>query len=106
IFNMDETGLYYAYVPMMPPDQGLSDKQHAGVKGRKVRLTYAFTANADGSEKLCPMVIGKANMLHAFQKKTGAQLGFDYHSNAKAWMTASLYQNWLEQWDHELQAEN
>jgi len=44
----------------MPPDQGLADKKSSGVKGRKVRLTYAFTSNADGSEKLPPLIIGKA----------------------------------------------
>jgi hypothetical protein len=67
----------------------------SGVKGQKVRLTYAFTANADGSEKLEPMIIGKAHKPRAFGKKTGSQLGFYYHNNAKAWMTADLYQEWL-----------
>jgi DDE superfamily endonuclease len=44
----------------MPPDQGLVDKKYSGIKGTKVRLTYAFTSNADGSEKLSPFIIGKA----------------------------------------------
>ena len=70
---MDETGLFYGYTPMlcfsipqltsecsMVPDRGLSDQKQSGVKGKKVRLTYAFTSNADGSEKLRPFVIGKA----------------------------------------------
>jgi hypothetical protein len=64
IFNMDETGLFYAYVPYqfpslkhtdfknrLPPDRGLSDRKRLGVKGQKVRLTYVFTSNADGSEE-------------------------------------------------------
>ena len=71
----------------MPPDCGLSDKQQSGVKGQKTRLTYVFTANADGSEKLKPLVIGKAFKPRAFENKTGGQLGFLYHNNAKAWMT-------------------
>jgi DDE superfamily endonuclease len=86
----------------MPPDRGLTDKQRFGVKGNKVRLTYAFTSNVTGSEKLPPIVIGKAKKPRAFQKKTGTQLGFYYRNNAKAWMTATLYQEWLERWDHEL----
>ena len=70
---MDETGLFYGYTPMlcfsipqltsecsMAPDRGLSDQKQSGVKGKKVRLTYAFTSNADGSERLRPFVIGKA----------------------------------------------
>jgi len=44
----------------MLPDRGLADKKISGVKGNKTRLTYAFTANATGSEKLLPMIIGKA----------------------------------------------
>ena len=43
----------------MPPDRGLMDKQMSGVKGCKKRLTYAFTMNANGSEKLSPIIIGK-----------------------------------------------
>ena len=86
----------------IPPDRGLSDKKRSGVKGTKVRLTYLFTANADGSEKLPPLIIGKAKKPRAFEKKTGAQLGFHYRNNAKAWMTGDIYQEWLRQWDHKL----
>ena len=86
----------------MPPDRGLADKKSSGVKGKKVRLTYAFTSNADGSEKLPPIIIGKAKKPRAFRNKTGVQLGFYYRNNAKAWMTSVLYQEWLRQWDQEL----
>jgi DDE superfamily endonuclease len=86
----------------MVPDRGLSDRKHSGVKGKKIRLTYALTSNADGSEKLPAFVIGKAARPRAFNKKTGAQLGFYYRNNAKAWMTAHLYQDWIQQWDREL----
>ena len=61
----------------MPPDCGLSDKWQSGVKGQKTHLTYVFTANADGLEKLKPLVIGKAFKPHAFEKKKKvASLGF------------------------------
>lgn len=79
----------------MPPDHGLSNKQQSGVKGQKTRLTYVFTANADGSEKLKPLVIGKAFKPHAFEGKTGGQLGFLYQNNAKAQMNTEIYQGWL-----------
>src|SRR6267142_446306 len=72
-------------------------------EGNKTRLTYAFTMNADGSEKLCPIIIGKAAKPCAFQKKSGGELGFYYHSNVKAWMTTALYQEWLLDWDWKLQ---
>jgi hypothetical protein len=76
--------------------------QMSGVTGSKKRLTYALTMNADGSEALTPFVIGKANKPRAFRKKTGAQLGFYYRHNAKAWMTTKLYQEWLCDWDKKL----
>jgi DDE superfamily endonuclease len=69
-------------------------------------LTYALTSNATGSEKLKPMIIGKAFKPQAFQNRTGKLLGFYHRNNAKAWMTSSLYQEWLQQWDQELCAEN
>ena len=87
----------------MVPDRGLSNCKKSGVKGNKIRLTYAFTSNADGSQKLPPFIIGKAARPRAFNKKSGLQLGFFYRNNAKAWMTADLYKEWIEQWDRELQ---
>ena len=71
------------------------DKPSSGLKGNKKRLTYAFTANADGSEKLPAFIIGRAARPRAFNKKTGKQLGFYYRNNAKAWMTSVLYQEFL-----------
>ena len=53
-------------------------------QGNKKRLTYALTANADGSEKLELFIIGKAAWPWAFQKKTDAQLGFYYQNNVKS----------------------
>ena len=90
----------------MAPDRGLSDHKQSGAKGKKTRLTYALTTNADGSEKLPPFVIGKAVWPQAFNKKSGKQLGFYYQHNVKAWMTTHLYQDWIQEWDQEHQAKN
>lgn len=73
IFNMDETGLFWGCIPIscvldlyltpkcrLIPDRGLSDHKQSGVKGKDLRLTYAFTTNVDGSEKLPAFIIGKA----------------------------------------------
>ena len=86
----------------MPPDCGLMDKQISEVKGCKKWLTYALTANADGSEKPPAFIIGKATRPRAFKKKTRGQLGFYYQNNAKAWMTTVLYQEWISAWDEAL----
>ncbi len=89
----------------MPPDRGLADRAMSGVKGKKSRLTYAFTCNADGSDKLPPMIIGKYKKPRPFKGKTGMELGFEYYNNAKAWMTATLYKTWIEKWNAKLQAQ-
>ena len=75
----------------MPPNYGLLKKATLGVKGNKMQLTYAFTINADDSEKLCPFIIGKAIKPCAFQKKSDGKLRFYYCNNNKAWMTITLY---------------
>jgi DDE superfamily endonuclease len=74
----------------MAPDRGLLDKKQLGVKRKKTRLTYAFTLNADGSEKLPAFTTSKAARPRVFNKKTGGQLKFYYQNNAKVWMTAHL----------------
>ncbi|KIK91318.1 hypothetical protein PAXRUDRAFT_149772, partial [Paxillus rubicundulus Ve08.2h10] len=67
-------------------------------------LTYLFTANADSSRKLAPLVIRKAHKPCTF-KKTGEQLDFNYQNNAKAWVMATIYQDWLLDWDKKLRCE-
>ena len=90
----------------MPPDRGLSDKKGSGIKGKKLRLTYLLATNADGLQKLPPLIIRKAQKPCAFKNKTGSQLGFNYWSNGKAWMTSTIYQEWLQDWDWRLRSED
>ncbi|KIK76348.1 hypothetical protein PAXRUDRAFT_170211, partial [Paxillus rubicundulus Ve08.2h10] len=71
----------------------------SGIKGKKAQLTYLFMANADSSQKLPLLIIGRAQKPCAFKNKMDSQLGFYYWNNTKAWMTASLYQEWLLDWD-------
>ena len=90
----------------MPPDRGLADRVLSGLKSQKTRITYTLTANADGSHKLPPFIIGRWNKPRPFGGKTGEQLGFKYRNNKKAWMTATLYQEWLLNWDAQLTAQD
>lgn len=106
LFNFLEESLKIAAKFRMVPDRGLMDRKLAGVKGKKDRLTYAFTTNADGSEKLPPFIIGKAKKPRAFKKKSGEELGFYYRNNATAWMTTVLYQEWILDWDEKLRRKN
>ncbi|KNE96110.1 hypothetical protein PSTG_10532 [Puccinia striiformis f. sp. tritici PST-78] len=101
IFNMDETGLFYA----MPPDTGLAFNQTHGVKGNKTRLTLAITCNADGSEKLPILFIGKYKRPQCFNKKDAREYGYEYYSNGNAWMTGEIFQQWLLSWDSRLRCQ-
>jgi len=83
----------------LPPDSGLLNSKQPGKKGKKQRLTYTLTTNATGSESLPPLIITHAQKPRVFQGKTGSHLGFNYHWNVKVWMTASIYQQMLQDWD-------
>jgi len=63
----------------------------AGKKKEKFRITIAFACNADGSERLPPIYIGKAKKPRCFKTQTPVQLGFYYRNNKKAWMTSELF---------------
>lgn len=102
IYNFDESGLYTE----MPPNTGLADAPTSGIKGSKKRLTFGFGANADGSDKLQPFIIGKAFKPRDFLKQTGEELGFYYRHNTKAWMTNEFFSEWLLKWDKDLAKEN
>src|SRR5438034_5479795 len=69
LYNMDESGLFYR----MPPDRSLASKQMSGVKGDKTRISIAFTANADGSDRRAPLFIGHARRPRCFNKNDGTE---------------------------------
>ncbi|GBL98026.1 Tigger transposable element-derived protein 6 [Araneus ventricosus] len=57
IFNADETGLFYNLLPSKT--LALKSDTCHGRRKSNVRLTVLWCANADGSEKLPPLIIGK-----------------------------------------------
>ncbi|KAE8982539.1 hypothetical protein PR001_g23696 [Phytophthora rubi] len=100
IYNMDDTGLCYA----MAPARSIGSKNMRGVKKQKTRITLALTANADGSDALPILYIGKAKKPRCFGKKTPEQHGFQYRSNKKAWMTGDVFRDWLINLDRDMRA--
>lgn len=87
VWNADEFGLFYR----QPPGWTLSKTPVSGHKQDKTRITCLACCNWDGSEKFPLMVIGRANRPRPFGKKSGQELGFDYHHNKKAWMNQVLF---------------
>ena len=75
-----------------PPDRGLALRQMSGKKEKKTRITVALACNADGSEKLEPVFIGKFKQPRCFRKRPATQLGLYYRNNRTSWMTAVLFE--------------
>lgn len=66
LYNADETGLFYKLLP----DKtyvAACEKTAPGTKLKKERITALLCANADGSNKITPLVIGKAKKSRCFK---------------------------------------
>lgn len=102
IFNIDDSGLFFNVLP----NKTLAfkgDKCHGG-KHSKLRLTVMLGANADGSEKLQPFVIGKSKKPRCFTNVRS--LPTPYDANQKAWMTSHLFRKQLAALDAKMGAQN
>ena len=95
IFNADEFGLCYR----MESDTTIGPKRLLGKKKRKDRITVLASANADGSERVTPLVVGPSRSPRSFSGKTAAELGFYYRHNKKSWMTRLVFFEWLQVFD-------
>lgn len=99
IFNADECGLFYKLAPCTT----VATARLPGRKVMKDRITVLPCCNADGSEKIDLMFIGRSAKPRAFKKKSGAELGLDYWANKKAWMTSALFFEWLRRFERYIQ---
>ena len=79
----------------------LATHRLAGHKKNKERLTIALCANADGSHKLNPLVIGKFAKPRCFNINI-SNLSVMYHNNKKAWMLTTIFQKWLQEFNKEM----
>ncbi len=86
----------------MEPDKTLATRWLSGRKKSKERLSIALCANADGSHKLPPLVIGKYANSRCFKNINIGNLPITYQNNAKAWMLTTLFQEWLQEFDYQV----
>lgn len=95
IYNADETALFFKCLP----DKTFTFKgeQCHGGKQSKERFTILQCANMNCTDKLPPLVIGKSKRPRCF--KGVKNLPLDYVSNSKAWMTKTLFDDWLKKVD-------
>jgi hypothetical protein len=64
----------------------------SGKKKDRFRITIGLACNADGSEKLDPIFIGRFQNPRCFGKRSPQARGFYYRSNKAAWMTTALFE--------------
>ncbi|KAF8671161.1 DDE superfamily endonuclease [Rhizoctonia solani] len=98
-FNFDKTAL----LTRAHPESGLSNRPMSGGKKDKTRLTFGLCANANGSKKRPPFILGFSKQPRLFKGRTAAQLGFDYDNNSSAWMTDMMWNKWLRRFDADMQ---
>ncbi|CAG8725708.1 7441_t:CDS:2, partial [Gigaspora rosea] len=56
-------------------------------------------ANADGSHKLNPLIIGKYKRPRCFKNINVSNLAMTYRNSSKAWMIISLFHEWVLEFD-------
>ena len=89
--------LYNIYINIdifyrLEPDRTLATKRLSGRKKNKERLSIALCANADGSHKLSPLIIGKYAKPCCFKNVNIFNFQMTYRSNSKAWMLTTIFQ--------------
>lgn len=98
IYNLDETGLFYR----LGPNYTLATKKVSGTKKSKDRITVVLAANATGTTRIKPFVITKVQRPRCFGKSYNPECYVRYRHNAKAWMTADLFKEWLKDFDRQM----
>lgn len=79
----------------MPPNRTLATMQIIWSQGVTVYITYHFCCNADRNDKVEPLVIGLLKKPKPFGRHPALYYGFNYTTNAKAWMTGAIIGEWL-----------
>jgi len=64
-------------------------------KASKERLSLLFCANAAGTDKLKPVVVGNVKCPSAFKKISISHLPVLWRYNSKAWMVRTLFDDWF-----------
>ncbi|CAB5393462.1 unnamed protein product [Rhizophagus irregularis] len=72
------------------------------MKKNKEWLSVALCTNSDGSNKLPSLVISKYANLQCFKNINIGNLPITYRNNAKAWMLTTLFQEWLQEFNYQV----
>ena len=101
IFACDETGLLWKRIP----ENGLAAVgQPLTYTNGNDRLTICFCCNSDASERLPVWFVGTARRPQAFSAASIniENLGCQWRYNARAWMTSTIFKEWLLWFDQRM----
>lgn len=98
IYNFDETGFFYK----LGPSSTLASGPAVGKKRSKDRVTVGLMCNASGTDKVKPIVIGKAKRPRCFGKTFDPSIYCTYVANKNAWMTSNIFRGFLQKFDRTL----
>lgn len=103
IFNCDELALFYKGLP----ERTLSFKKYQinTKMGSKVRVSILLCCSSQG-EKLTPLIIGKYKSPRCLKNIDVKSLGLQYTNNSTAWMSISIFKEWLIEFNKKLLVEN
>uniref|UniRef100_A0A8C4QEF8 HTH CENPB-type domain-containing protein n=1 Tax=Eptatretus burgeri TaxID=7764 RepID=A0A8C4QEF8_EPTBU len=94
VYKIDEAGLFWK---KMPTKTFLTQEETSapGFKLTKERLSLLFCANAAGTDKLKPVVVGTEKWPQAFKNIKVAHLPVMWRYNSKAFIVQALFHNWF-----------
>ena len=108
IYNADETSLFYKSLPNHTMSFDSEEVHGSKLHHSKDHMSLLLCTNMNGSEKLNPVLIGKAARPTALKKHGVAfkDLGIEYFWNQKGWMTGPVFDLWLTDWNNNLIKQN
>jgi hypothetical protein len=95
VFNMDETAFFYKFMPRCSYVLNAAP----ALKQDKSRVTVVVCTNANGTEKLPLLFVGKSANPRWISRKPH---GVNYCGTSKGWMTVLVFQKWLRDLDKEM----
>ena len=105
IYNADETSFCYKMLVNRTyafGDETVQDSKHLNSIDR---LSLLLCMNMSGTGNLPPLLlIGKAAGSHALKRKGAglSNLKVNYYHNSNGWMTAVVFEHWLDEWNERL----
>ncbi|XP_025103782.1 tigger transposable element-derived protein 4-like [Pomacea canaliculata] len=104
IYFLVATGLFYRLMP----DRSLTtpDPSKGLDKPMKDRVSVVLCANAEGSEKLKPLIIGTVQDPPCLRGRLKSELCIEYRANQNALLGASLLRDFLQAFDRRMAREN